>query len=164
MKTIIIYYSTTGKTDIVAKTLSEELDADIIKIKDLKNRTGIKNRLVASLDAFREIKTKIQPIRVDLTDYDRVIFGTPTWAGNPTPAILTIVDRCDLRGKKVILFTTMDNSGGISVIKRLKEKVEARGAHVVYEFTLKTKNKSPNELKNNSNSIIELINSKENEN
>lgn len=161
MKTIIIYYSETGKTDLIAKTLSKELDTDIIKIKDLKPRHGIKNKLVASLDAFREVKTKIQPIRVDLTDYDRVIIGTPTWAGNPAPAIITIIDRCDLRGKKVILFTTMESSGGLAVIKRLREKVEARGANVSYEFALKTKNKSLNELKNDCSKVSEIIKSKE---
>lgn len=158
MKSIIIYYSASGHTDIVAKTISEELNADIVKIKDLKERKGIKNKLIASLDAFREIKTKIQPIRVDITDYDRVFFGTPTWAGNPSPAILTIIDRCDLRGKDVILFATMNNNGGASAIKRMKEKVEARGARVIKEFTLKLKNKTTNSLIQDSKSIVKIIN------
>jgi flavodoxin len=157
MKTIIIYYSASGHTDMVAKTISKKLDTDIIRIKDLKNRTGIKNRLISSIDAFREIKTKIQPLRVDIEDYDMVYFGTPTWAGNPSPAILTIIDRCDLRTKDVVLFATMSNKGGSSAIKRMREKVEARGARVVEEFTLKTKDKTPTQLQKDSEAIAELL-------
>ncbi len=36
MKTIIIYFSESGNTRIVAKTLSESLNTDLIEIKDLK--------------------------------------------------------------------------------------------------------------------------------
>jgi flavodoxin len=152
-----IYYSSTGRTELVANTIVDELDSDIVKIKDLKDRKGLKNKMISSLDAFRENKTKIQPIRVDLTDYNTIFFGTPTWASNPTPAIITIIDRCDLRGKDVILFTTMSANGGSPVIKRMKEKVEARGARVIGKFILKTKNKSKESLKNETKYNIKKI-------
>ncbi|MCC7554157.1 MAG: NAD(P)H-dependent oxidoreductase [Methanobacteriaceae archaeon] len=157
MKTMTIYYSSTGRTELVANTIVDELDSDIVKIKDLKDRKGLKNKMISSLDAFRENKTKIQPIRVDLTDYNTIFFGTPTWASNPTPAIITIIDRCDLRGKDVILFTTMSANGGSPVIKRMKEKVEARGARVIGKFILKTKNKSKESLKNETKYNIKKI-------
>ena len=99
MKTLIIYYSQGGKTDLVARTLAKKLHADILRVHDLKNREGFKNKLFASINAFRETKTDIAPASVDLTPYSTIYFGTPTWAGNPTPAILTIIDRCNLRGK-----------------------------------------------------------------
>ena len=59
-----------------------------------------------------------------MTPYSTIYFGTPTWSGNPTPAILTIIDRCNLVGKDVILFATMDGNRGDSNIKRLEEKVK----------------------------------------
>ncbi|WP_409199702.1 flavodoxin family protein [Methanobrevibacter sp. DSM 116169] len=161
MNAIVIYYSTSGRTEVVAKTISENLETDIVKIKDLKDRKGVKNKMAASLDAFREKKTKIQPIRVDLTEYDTVFFGTPTWANNPTPAIITIIDRCDLRAKDVVLFTTMSGSGGSATIKRMEEKVEARGARVIGKFIVKTKNKSKNALIKESEFIINKIKANE---
>ena len=36
MAKIIIYYSQGGTTDLIAKTLAESLNADIIRIHDLK--------------------------------------------------------------------------------------------------------------------------------
>ena len=156
MRKIIIYYSQGGTTDLVAKTLAESLNADLVRIHDLKNRDGIKNKLFSSINAFREVKTDIIPAKVDLTNYDTVYFGTPTWSGNPTPAILTIIDRCDLRAKDVVLFATMDSSRGDSNIARLEEKVRLRGARVIETFTIQTKNKSSEKLVNDTEAIIKM--------
>lgn len=156
MRRSIIYYTNGGTTELVAKTLAEHLNADLIRIYDLKNRDGFKNRLVASINAFRETKTDIIPAKVDLTEYDTIYFGTPTWNGSPTPAILTIIDRCDLRAKDVILFSTMDANRGESNIERLEEKVRLRGARVVESFTIATKNKSPEKLVSDTEAMIKI--------
>lgn len=156
MATLIIYYSQGGTTELVAKTLARNLGANILKIRDLKNREGFKNKLFASINAFREVKTDIVPAKVDLSDYDTIIFGTPTWAGNPTPAILTIIDSCNLTKKDVILFATMDANRGDSNIARLEEKVKIRGARVIESFTIATKNKSEEKLINDTEAIIEM--------
>lgn len=156
MPKAIIYYSNGGTTDLVAKTLAKNLNAKLIRIHDLKNRNGIKNRFFASINAFREVKTDIVPAKVDLRGYDTIYFGTPTWNGNPTPAILTIIDRCDLRAKDVILFATMDANRGESNISRLEEKVKLRGARVIESFTIQTKNKSPEKLVSDTEAIIEM--------
>ena len=156
MATLIIYYSQGGTTELVAKTLAKNLKASTVRIHDLKNRDGFKNKLFASINAFRESKTDIVPAKVDLTEYDTIIFGTPTWSGNPTPAILTIIDRCNLTGKDVMLFATMDNNRGDTNIERLEEKVKMRGARVIESFTIATKGKSPEKLVNDTEAIIEM--------
>ena len=155
MATLVIYYSQTGTTELVAHTLAKNLRTSVLEVKDLKNRNGLKNKLLASISAFRESKTKISPARVDLTDYDTIVFGTPTWLGNPTPAILTIIDRCNLTGKDVILFATMDSNAD-SNIERLEEKVKMRGARVIESFTISTKNKSAEKLISDTEAIIEM--------
>ena len=156
MKKLIIFYSQGGTTELVARTLAKKLRADLLKIHDLKNREGFKNKLLSSINAYRETKTDIVPASVDLTPYDTIYFGTPTWSGNPTPAILTIIDSCNLRGKDVILFATMDANRGESNIKRLEEKVKMRGARVIESFTISTKGKSPEKLEQDTEVIIEM--------
>jgi flavodoxin len=156
MKKLIIFYSQGGTTELVARTLAKKLRADLLKIHDLKNREGFKNKLLSSINAYRETKTDIVPASVDLTPYDTIYFGTPTWAGNPTPAILTIIDRCNLRGKDVILFATMDANRGDTNIKRLEEKVKMRGARVIESFTIATKDKDPDKLALDTETIIEM--------
>ena len=70
MATLIIYYSNGGKTELVSKTLAYHLNADIVQIHDLKKRNGFKNRVISSINAFRESKTEIIPSKVDLAKYD----------------------------------------------------------------------------------------------
>ena len=91
-----------------------------------------------------------------MTNFDTIYFGTPTWNGNPTPAILTIIDRCDLRAKDVILFATMDSNRGDSNIERLEEKVRLRGARVIESFTIATKDKSPEKLVSDTEAVIKI--------
>ncbi len=157
MKTLIIYYSDSEKTKIVAETLSVKLDGDLIQIEDKKNRSGFKNRLTSSIDALRENKTEISPKRVDVSDYDVIYFGTPVWSGKPSPAIITIIDRCDLRGKDVVLFATMTSSGAKASLDRMEEKVKARGGRVIERFCLKTKGKSDNKLRKDSEVCAKLL-------
>ena len=156
MRKIIIYYSQKGTTDLISKTLAKHLNADLVRIHDLKNREGIKNRLFTSINAFREVKTDIIPAKVDLTNYDTIFFGTPTWSGNPTPAILTIIDRCDLKGKDVILFATMNGDDADGNLARLEEKVKLRGARVIETFAIKTKDKSSEKLVNDTETMIKI--------
>ena len=155
MERIILYYSDGGKTKVVAETLALNLRCDICQIKDMKKRDGIRNRLSSTIDAFRESKTDIVPAKVDLTEYDTIIFGTPTWAGNPTPAILTIIDRCNLTGKDVMLIATMDSSRGDTNIERLEEKVKMRGGRVIETFTIATKGKTRDKLIEDTEAIID---------
>ena len=142
MERIILYYSDGGKTKVVAETLAINLRCDICQIKDMKKRDGIRNRFTSTIDAFRESKTEIYPPTLDLEEYDTIYIGTPTWANNPTPAIITLIDRCDLRGKDIVLFTTTEM------------KVRARGARVVQQFSLKTKDKSLAQLQRDTDRLF----------
>ncbi len=140
---------------MVAKTLAEEVNADVLEITDLNDRKGALNYLKASMDAFRENKTLIKPATVDLTDYDLVYLGSPTWASKPAPAMITLIDHCDFRGKDVILFSTMGSSGGNKVIERMREKIEPRGGRMIKSFQVKTGGKKVEELVGNVRKIVQ---------
>ena len=141
MNRIILYYSDGGKTQQVAETLALNLRCDICKIRDLKKRDGFRNRLSSTFDAFRENKTEIYPPRLDLREYDTIYIGSPIWANNPTPAIITLIDQYDFRGKDVVLFTTTSGSDSEGALNKMELKLRARGARVVQEFSIKTNNK-----------------------
>ena len=157
MKTLIIYYSQNGSTEIVARTLAKELKTDILEVKDLKQRSGLINKATSCFDAIREKRTKISPSEVDLSQYSSIYIGTPTWAGKPTPAIITLIDKCNLRNKDIILFATMTSRGGQATVDRMTEKVNARGARVIETFTLNTKNKDNETLVNDTETVVEIL-------
>lgn len=155
MKTIILYYSRTKKTSKVAETLADELSADIIEIKDLKDRAGSLKYINASMDAVREIKTDIEPSTVDISKYGLVYVGTPVWAGKPAPAIITLIDKCNFQGKDVILFATLGGSGGKKTIERMREKVEVRGGRMITSFLIKTAGKKMFEIGEETKKTVE---------
>lgn len=155
MKTLIIYFSNEGHTKIVAETLARQLSGYICQVKDLKKRKGFAGKFTSTIDAFRETKTEIYPPKLDLTEFDIIYFGTPTWANNPAPAITTMIDRCNLIGKDVILFTTVANSDGESTIEKMETKVQSRGGRVIARFSIKTKDKDKDEIIRSTESIVQ---------
>ena len=157
MERIILYYSDSGKTKAIAESLAFNLKCDLCQIKDLKDRKGFTNRLTSTIDAFRESKTKIYPPSLDLGEYDTVYIGTPVWANNPTPAIITLIDSYRLRGKDIVLFTTASSSDGEAALEKMNIKVRARGARVVQEFNVKTKDKSAEQLQKDVSRIIKTL-------
>jgi flavodoxin len=120
MKTLVIYYTRTGNTKFAAETIAAELGADIEEVVDLKNRQGKLNWLLAGRDAMRGSETNIAQTRRTPTDYDLIIIATPVWAGNPTPAIKTYINKNNFSGKKVALFFSDSGLGqGVEKTKAL---------------------------------------------
>ncbi|MDR3222766.1 MAG: flavodoxin domain-containing protein [Methanobrevibacter sp.] len=158
MKNLIIYYSKSGNTEIVAKTLSSQLSGDLIKITDYKERNNFKSKITSVIDAFRESKTKILPEKLDLTDYDLIYVGTPVWVANPVPAVITAIDTYNFKGKKIILFATMKTVGGNKAIQRMEEKFQARGGRVIKSFTIKTQQKNTSQITGDTLSVINTLN------
>jgi flavodoxin len=102
----VVYYTRTGNAKSVAETVAAELGADIEEVIDTKKREGTLGWLSAGRDAMGQKETEIAQTKRTPTDYDLVIIGQPVWAGNPTPAIRTYLNKNDLSGKKVALFFT----------------------------------------------------------
>jgi len=132
MKKLVVYYSWTGKTKLVATSISKILNADLGKIEEVKERKR------GGYSAMRGRCSQIKPFKFDLAMYDLIFLGTPVWALRPTPAINAFISRADLTDKKVVLFVTMGGLGGRKVVKIMKEKIKARGGKVVTSFIVKT--------------------------
>ena len=138
MKSLILYYSRTGKTRFLAEKVRDELGSDLVEIRDLKKRGGPFGFLRGLRDAHLGLKTEVAPSGFDLNKYELIILGTPVWAYSPTPALNTFLETCNLMNKKVILFVTSRGVGYRRAIDILKGKVEAKGGRVVGVGSVKT--------------------------
>jgi len=105
-KTLIIHYSRSGKTKLISETLANNIGADILEIRDSKDRSGLWGFIISGLDAFRHVHTPIEPENPDLTPYSVVIIATPIWSWNVSTPIHTLFERNRFDGKKLILLTT----------------------------------------------------------
>ncbi len=118
MKTLVVYYTRTGNAKFAAETIAAELGADVEEVIDMKNRQGRLAFLSNGRDAMGGKETEISPTNKKPADYDLIIIGQPVWAGNPTPAIRTYLNKNDLSGKKVGLF--FSDSGVGQAIEKTK--------------------------------------------
>ena len=120
MKNLVVYYTRTGNTKFAAETIAAEIGADIEEVIDLKKRQGRLAFLPAGRDAMQGKETEIAPTNRTPTDYDLIVIATPVWAGSPTPAIRTYLNKNDLSWKKVALsFSNVDLRKAVEKTKAL---------------------------------------------
>jgi flavodoxin len=116
-KVLVVYYSRTGHTQLVAQELSKKFNADLERLIDRKKRIGPLMVIVAAKDAVTGNSTQIDPLKLNPKDYDTILIGSPAWNGHITPAIRTFIKQNDLSGKKIGLFALCHLVGAEDAIK-----------------------------------------------
>lgn len=90
-KNLVIYYSRTGNNKKVAEIIKDNIKADIEEIIELKNRLGFFGFIKSGFDSVLKREGVIKNINHNPIAYEKVFIVTPTWAGNLTPAIRTVL-------------------------------------------------------------------------
>lgn len=90
-KMLVIYYSwSNGNTKRIAEQLANETGADIARIETTEAYKGSHEEVVDQ--GQREVEAgfmpQINPLSVDIADYDVIAIGTPTWWYTMAPAVL----------------------------------------------------------------------------
>lgn len=117
-KTLILYYSQSmGNTKKIAEKIAEAKSYDIEPIRTIKRYTGSYDDIMAQ--GKEEIESgyrpELQPLTHDLSKYDRIIIGSPTWWYSVSPAVSTFLENTDLSGKTVIPYVTFGGYEGHSL-------------------------------------------------
>jgi hypothetical protein len=124
MKTIILYYSYKGHTKARAEELAKAEAADIVEIKDKKRP----NLIRAGYGGFRNKPWAIEPLSVDLTQYDRIILMSSVWAGHPTPAFNAVL--ADLPSGKNVDVKLVSGGGATKCQDKIRTALSARGCEM----------------------------------
>ena len=101
-KMLIAYYSwSNGNTRKVAEQLQKKTDADIAEIQTVIPYSGTYNEVVrqGQEEVERGYMPEIRPLSVNLSDYDVIAVGTPTWWYTMAPAIHTFLYKNSFEGK-----------------------------------------------------------------
>jgi hypothetical protein len=114
-KKLVLYYSQTGATKLVAEELCRQLgDAEIAAIE-------VENPYPSDYDStIKRWRTEldegvtpdIKPLTVSLDNYSTIFLGFPIWGGKYALPIATFIKEYNLVGKKIVTFATF-GSGGI---------------------------------------------------
>ncbi len=137
---LVVFFSRTGATRIIANEIASTLKGDIEEIEDTTGRSGPLGWLKAGADAGRRSLTKLKPIKNDPSDYNIVIVGSPVWNGTVSTPIRTyLTEQKDkikasafwVSGYKtdnnaIVEMTEIINGDPISILRLLgKEEVQA---------------------------------------
>lgn len=113
MKRIVIYYSYGGNTRRVAEKIGKAIGAELAEINTVQPYTGSYDDVVNQ--GQREVNSgflpELQPLNIDLSQYDTVVLGTPVWWYTFSPAMNSFLHSTDMSGKTVYPFAT--NGGWI---------------------------------------------------
>jgi flavodoxin len=90
-------------------------------------------------------KPELLPFSLDLNACDLIILGTPVWAGSPSPAIVSFLEKNKPSGKKIALYCC--HGGGMGkALEKLKSLLPGNTIVGEADFVYPSKNDKP-ELK-----------------
>ena len=127
MKELILFYSFSGKTKKHVEELAKSTGADLCEITEVKNRSKF-GSILGIIQVMRGSKSKINPVNVDFSQYDKIIIAFPVWASHQPPAINSAVDLLP-EGKDIeLIFVSMS---GKSNSEKLVDMIKAKKCNVV---------------------------------
>lgn len=128
-KTIVAYFSASGKTKEVAAKLATGLAVELFMIApesvyssadlDWQNPNSRSSLEMMSLNSRPKISNKI----ADFEQYDLIFIGFPIWWYREPSIIDTFLESYDFRGKTIVPFATSGGSGMQECIQRFKQIV-----------------------------------------
>ena len=130
MKTIILYYTFSGKTKKLAEEKAGELNADIEEVCDIKKPSMLGAFFTGAPKAIGRKTTKIKPVKADLSIYEKIIIMAPVWASHPAPAFNNIVELIP-EGKKIEIIMVSGGGGTKKTGQKTKDLFAKRGCEVV---------------------------------
>ena len=136
-KVLVVYFSATGNTKMVAEKLAKAANAHIYDIKPLNPYTK------ADLDwtnpnsrssiemKNRKSRPEIIDDKLTVNDYDVIFLGFPIWWYVAPTIVNTFLEKYDFSNKTIILFGTSGGSGFGKTVVYLKPSV-ARSTRLLH--------------------------------
>lgn len=116
-KILVAYFSASGTTAKLAKTLAAAVGGDLYEIKPAAPYTGAdlnwnnsKSRSSVEMND-RSSRPAIDTPVADMAQYDTVFVGFPIWWYEAPRIVQTFLESYDLSGKIVVPFATSGGSG-----------------------------------------------------
>lgn len=143
MKDLIVYYSLEGNTELIAERISRQMGADLLSLNPKKAypNKGITKFLWGGKSALMAEKPELEEYSVDLSAYDRIVFGFPVWASTFAPPLRTFIEdhKEELKDKAFASFACQGGSGAEKAFSKL---ANALGIDVVEQTAIFNEPKS----------------------
>lgn len=138
MKCLVLYFSYTGNTKIIANKIADKLKCDIEEIMPVEPYKSDYQSVVDATEdneSSKELRD-IKKLEHNIADYDEIIIGSPLWWYTITPPIRTFLKNNNFNGKVIIPFVTNAGWPG-NAIKEATELATKNGAKVINPIEIK---------------------------
>ena len=126
-KILVVWFSRSGTTTVVAQQLARALGADMERIEEVTDRHGPLGFVLSALEAVSKGLPSIRA-RKDPAQYDLVVLGTPVWAGCMASPVRSWLFLNRARLRRMAFFATMGGQGGDDVLRELRLLCDAPDA------------------------------------
>ena len=144
---LVAYFSATGTTAGVAKTLASVTGGDLFEIVPAQKYTSAdlnwNNKQSRSSVEMANPKSRpaVQSKKADMGDYDVIYLGYPIWWGKAPTIIHTFIESYDWKGKTLVPFATSGGSGieeSVSVLKETYPSLNWKNGRLLNRASEKT--------------------------
>lgn len=108
-KPLILYYSLQGNTKFVAEALAEALNGELVRLTtddEPRGKSTFGGILWFVWQRIRGKMPTLDPLRVNLQDYDKIVLGSPVWGSGHALLLETFFNQYQLLNKQIALFCT----------------------------------------------------------
>lgn len=111
-KILVVYFSHSGNTKVIANQIKDLTDGDIFEILPAK---AYPSDYQACVDqAKKEINANYKPTLKtklkNISSYDMIFVGSPCWWATMAPPVATFLSSYDFTGKTIVPFMTHEGS------------------------------------------------------
>jgi multimeric flavodoxin WrbA len=97
---LVIYYSLTGTTRILAQEIARELGCDMVELKSERSRSGFW-KVNCVFDQLLDREDDLAPVTKSLELYNPIILAAPIWIHRYASPMRTFLKQAHLHGKDV---------------------------------------------------------------
>jgi menaquinone-dependent protoporphyrinogen IX oxidase len=143
---IVVYYSRSGKTQMVARALMDQLSCEGEEIKSKVTRTGV-GIITCVLDQLFDRDDQLEPLHKNLKAHNPIIVASPIWLGNLSSPARTFIKQTDLKDKEVYLFLTYNGALSSEKETALRKLITSRRIKLKEVYKIVTKEKAEEDIK-----------------
>ncbi|SCP95392.1 flavodoxin [Anaerobium acetethylicum] len=111
-RVLVVYFSESGNTQKLAKTISDQVGGDFRRIEPVKPYPeGQELFDYTEAERDNDERPEFKDLDVNMDDYDVVFVGYPIWWYTLPMMMYTFFDEYDFSGKTIIPFNTHEGSG-----------------------------------------------------
>jgi len=117
---LVVFFSRTGTTRIIASLLTKFLDAQAEEIIACTDRSGPFGYVRSLVEALEQRPAQIVGSTCDVSSYDVVVIGTPVWANSVSSPVRAYLIANRSRFKNVAFFCSFARRGNHRVLEQMR--------------------------------------------